>query len=103
MSGRLEINRFVQVVSEKPAQIGCVDQRKGQIAPGKDADLVFWNPKSEWKVSKRSDFSRNDTSPYQNWKLKGKVTRTYVRGKPVWQDGEIVAPDGWGVHLPSEH
>jgi dihydroorotase-like cyclic amidohydrolase len=100
-TGRMSLQRFVQVTSGKPAQIGGLQHRKGDLVPGYDADLVIWDPEGEWKISSHGEFSRNDLSPYRDWEIKGRISQTFVRGQPVWNGTNIIAPDGWGIHQPT--
>src|SRR6516162_75521 len=43
-SGQLSLNRFVEITSTAPARIFGMYPKKGEIAPGCDADLVLWDP-----------------------------------------------------------
>jgi len=102
-SGRLSLQRFVEAVSTRPAQIAHLDDRKGHISPGADADLVLMDPAGHWEVDSLGGFSRCGSSPYYGWKLQGHITRTMVRGSSVWDGTEISAAAGWGIHQPARH
>src|SRR5687767_9162300 len=43
-TGRISLNRFVELTSTSPAKIFGLFPRKGTIAPGSDADIVVFNP-----------------------------------------------------------
>ena len=58
----------------------------GQIATGKVADLIIFNPDAEWKVDRGSFFSKGKNSPFHGWRLKGKNLLTVVDGKIVYKD-----------------
>jgi len=94
--GRLSLERFVQVLSIAPACIAGICGRKGSISPGKDADLVIFDPDQEWEVQPFHKDSRITTTPYQGWKLKGKVLSTLVRGNVVWDGKKICVDKGFG-------
>jgi dihydroorotase (multifunctional complex type) len=96
VEGRLSLARFVEVMAANPAHITGLYPRKGLIAPGADADLVFIDPEEEWEIRSQGDFSRADTTPFVGWRLRGRVKKTFVRGCEVWDGEKIVASPGWG-------
>lgn len=101
--GRISLKRFVEVTSERPAEIGGVADRMGHITIGANADLIFIDPEADWEVALQGDFSRNNTSPYLGWQLHGRIKRTMVRGQTVWDGENITVKEGWGKHQPSQH
>jgi allantoinase len=76
-------------MAEKPAQLAGCDARKGQIAPGYDADFVVFDPEAEFTVTEDRLHHRHAVSPYLGEKLRGLVKRTYLRGEVVFQDGDF--------------
>src|SRR5277367_6971444 len=50
-SGQLSLNRFVEITSTAPARIFGMYPRKGEIAPGSDADVVVWDPAALYTIS----------------------------------------------------
>lgn len=98
---KLEIKRFVEITSVIPARLAGLSNRKGKILPGMDADLTIWDPKDNWIVSSTGPFSRIEKTPFQGWNLQGRVRKTIVRGKVVWDGKNISAPAGYGKWIPS--
>lgn len=100
IKGNLSLERFVAITATRPAVIAGL-QSKGRITPGADADLTFWMPSEPWTATSLGPFSRIETTPFHGWKITGRVVRTIVRGKTVW-DGRLVVVDaGWGQWVPS--
>jgi len=99
--GRLSLGRFVEVTAERPAEILGLSATKGRIAVGADADLLLIDPEEEYTVANLGSFSRAHTTPYEGWTIQGRVRRTLVRGRTVWNGEEIVAERGWGSYVPS--
>jgi allantoinase len=79
-----------QWMAKAPARLAGCGARKGQIAAGYDADFVVFDPEKEFVVTRERLHQRHAVSPYVGEKLKGVVKATYVRGRPVFADGEFL-------------
>lgn len=73
-----------------PAELLGLQDRKGAIAVGYDADFVVWNPEVETRIEPSMIQHRHKVTPYDGMQLMGKVERTYVRGQIVFKDGQLV-------------
>lgn len=49
-SGRLSLTRMCGYLSENQARLYHLYLKKGVLAPGSDADIVVWNPNTEWRM-----------------------------------------------------
>jgi allantoinase len=78
-------------MSEAPARLAGLDDRKGRIASGCDADLVVWDPDAAWTVDSSRLEQRHKVTPYAGRRLVGQVQTTFLRGTPVWRDGRLIA------------
>lgn len=98
-TGRLSLERFVQMTAATPARLLGLAPRKGTIAPGADADLVLWDP-TLTKPIRAADFASNgDFSPYEGWDVTGWPVTTISRGDIVFAEGEHVGAPGRGRSL----
>jgi len=78
-----------------PAQLVGLQNRKGKIAAGFDADLVIWDPKKQFEVKGKELHHRHKLTPYEGKMLSGVVEKTFLRGRKIYDDGEFVgAPSG---------
>jgi allantoinase len=73
-----------------PAKLVGLENRKGQIAPGCDADLVIWNPAQQFKVAGQALHHRHKLTPYEGRTLNGVVEKTFLRGRKIYDGGEFV-------------
>ncbi len=64
---------------------------KGEIKIGADADLALVDLKREFMVRKQDLYYRHRQSPYVGRRLRGRVMRTWVRGRTVFKDGKFAA------------
>ena len=83
----LQIGEVVRWMSEAPAQLLDLETRKGCIAPGRDADLVLWDPDAEIVVHPPSLEHRHPVTPYAGTRLRGQVRTTLLRGEIVYDEG----------------
>ena len=77
-------------MSERPARLVGLDARKGGIAPGRDADLVIWDPDEELTVQANALQHRHKVTPYEGMRLRGVVHETWLRGARVYNRGHFV-------------
>jgi allantoinase len=86
---------LAQWLCAAPARLVNLSDRKGLIAEGCDADLVVWNPKTEFEVTPDIIQHRHKLTPYAGKRLAGVVQQTFLRGKKIYDDGELIgAPAG---------
>jgi allantoinase len=65
---------------------------KGAIAPGRDADLVFFRPDDVFQVDAARLRHRHAVTPYHGTRLAGVVEATFLRGVEVFRRGVADAP-----------
>lgn len=94
--GYVSLERFVHALAVAPARVAGIYSKKGSISPGKDADLVIFDPEQKWEAQPFHEDSRIATTPYLGWELKGKVSSTLVRGSVVWDGKKICVDKGFG-------
>lgn len=72
-----DVHRFM---CHHPAKLCSLDQNKGKIEVGYDADFCIWDPDEDWTVTKEETFFKGKICPYYGRTFKGRVYATVVRG-----------------------
>ena len=85
--GRITIERLVDVLATTPARIAGL-AAKGEIARGKDADLVLFDPNETRVVRAAELHSASDYDPYEGWTVTGWPRHVLLRGATAY-DGAI--------------
>ncbi len=87
--------RIAAMLSANPAtRFGLT--RKGKLEVGRDADLALVNLDQNWTLERV--LYKHAQSPYLGASFTGRVVRTLLRGRTVW-DGERVNPEARGELL----
>jgi OHCU decarboxylase len=97
------LETIFRLLSAGPAKLVGLDDRKGRLAGGYDADVIVWDPDAEYMVRAEQLHHHHKLTPYEGERLKGQVLRTYVRGNLVYCDGKLLgAPCGQLSTAPSQ-
>ena len=82
VKGRITLERMVDVTSTATARMfGLKD--KGAIAPGKDADIVVFDPKRKFTITQGKLHQNVDYTPWEGCEMTGMPDVVYSRGKRV--------------------
>ena len=96
----LSWNRMAELTSLNPARRFGLS-KKGDIAPGLDADLVLVDPDRSFVVRAEDSESSQGYTPFEGLELTGKVMSTYLRGRLIYDKGRIVGkPSGRYLSRP---
>lgn len=92
-AGALDVRQIAGFVvwrlSARPAKRFGLWPRKGAIAQGSDADVVLFDPDREWTLDRERSHTRG-VDPYVGRSFRGKVVRTLVGGRTVYNEAETV-------------
>lgn len=84
--GNLDVHRFVDAASTRVARIFGLSQ-KGQIAVGKDADLVVFDPNYRGTLRERPENMNVDYRGFAGFEIDGRPSVVTVRGRVAARDG----------------
>ena len=95
-TGRLSLQRFVEVTSTNAAKLFGLFPRKGTITVGSDADVVIWDPDRVRTVKGAEGQSNAGYSLHEERVVIGWPATTISRGEIIYDKGRIVVPGGRG-------
>jgi allantoinase len=76
-------------MSANTATLAGFSERKGELAAGRDADFVVFDPERSLEVRPEQLFFRHACSPYVGQQLLGEIKGVFVRGKRVFRNGKF--------------
>jgi len=74
---------IIAKLTQIPAEI--INIPAGTLSQGANADICIFDPNEYYLVNTAEFHSHGKNSPFQGWELKGRVVRTLVQGKTVFQ------------------
>ena len=83
-TGVLTLNQLVDKMAAKPSEILGI--RKGDIREGLDADLTIIDRNADYTIDINSFLSKSRNSPFNGYKVRGKVKYTIVGGRIAYED-----------------
>jgi allantoinase len=86
------LDDLAQWMALHPARLVGLSDRKGAIAPGRDADLIIFDPDTAFTVDPATLHHRHRATPYEGRVLDGHVEATYLRGREIYFCGRFVGP-----------
>ena len=94
-AGRISVEQMVDLLATTPAKLFGFE-RKGAIEPGRDADIVVFDPAARRTIRAAALHHTSDYTPYEGLDAAGSVRDVFVRGRPVVRDGRFVGRRGFG-------
>ena len=84
LQGYLTPMQMAEKMSYNPAQVIGLD--KGDIQPGKVADIVIFDPEETYVIDKNQFASKGRNTPFDGRKVTGKVKMTIVGGRISYEE-----------------
>ncbi|KAK9473088.1 uncharacterized protein V1510DRAFT_416010 [Dipodascopsis tothii] len=107
LTGRLSIERFVQLTSTNTAKLYGMYPQKGSIIPGSDADLVIWYPEGKYAPKKLTNSMLHhncDYTAFEGLEMLNWPRYTFLRGSVVWDADKdaVTGAKGFGQYVRRE-
>ncbi len=87
--GSFTLEKVVEKMCHNPALLFDIEER-GFIREGYKADLCLVDPDTEWEVTDGSLLYKCGWSPFTGQRFTTRVLKTFVNGKPVFDEGKIL-------------
>jgi len=97
--GKITLNRFVELTSTTPARIFGMYPKKGEIAPGSDADLVIWDANAPYTISVKTHHMKVDYSMFEGYEVRGNARMVLSRGEVIVDGQEFLGAPGRGNYI----
>jgi dihydroorotase len=82
-SGDITLPVLLRALSTRPAEL--LGLPGGTLRPGGPADVVVFDPEAPWVLDRADLKSKCKNSPFDEARLSGRVTRTIVAGRTVYE------------------
>jgi len=98
-TGKMDPARWIETCCHRPAELMGLASRKGQLAPGFDADIVLFDPVAEYRWEPLG-FSDRAGSLWAGLPVTGRVRDVWLRGRQVVAGGQLTGDQPGGQFLP---
>ncbi len=92
----LDLTGFAEWIAGGAARRFGLAPQKGALAVGADADFSVFDPGEKWVVHGGDLQTAANLCPYEGMTVTGRVVRTFVRGREVFNRDGVVAEAGYG-------
>ena len=94
-TGRISLNRMVELLSTNPAKLFGLYPRKGTIAPGSDADIVVFDPEKRHLITAETQHSNVDYNLYEGTEVTGSPEIVLLRGNVLVESASSSWSRAW--------
>lgn len=89
--GRLTLEDLIERLHTNPRKIFNL--------PSQPDTYIDVDPHQLWEIRAAETFTRCGWTPFEGWKVHGRLRRVVLRGKEVFRDGQVLAAPGYGKNL----
>jgi len=80
-------------------QKSVINPRKIFNLPEQPETWIEVDETAEYEIKAADQFTRCNWTPFEGWKVKGKVRKVVLRGQTAFEDGKILAEKGYGQNV----
>lgn len=93
------LHQLVAHMTSRPAALFGIGDRKGRLTAGLDADLAIFDAREKHTYSAATTATNAPWSPFDGMVFDGRVEATFLRGRPVYEEGRVTGSAGAGAWL----
>ena len=83
-NGSCNLNLLIENLTSNPAKILGI--RNGTLSVGSEADIAIFDLEKPWVFKRENILSKSKNTAIENRKLQGKVEKTFINGKLVFEE-----------------
>jgi carbamoyl-phosphate synthase/aspartate carbamoyltransferase/dihydroorotase len=91
--GRLTMDDLILRMVTNPRKIFSL--------PEQTQTWIEVDPSAEWEINAKDLYSRCGWTPFEGWKVRGRVKQVVLRGQVVFRNGQVLANPGFGIDIRS--
>jgi dihydroorotase-like cyclic amidohydrolase len=92
--GRLTWDTLIEKMYTNPRRIFNIPEQTGAY--------IEVNPDVSWEINAGQMYTRSGWTPFEGWKVHGRLIRVVLRNQEVYRDGEVMAPPGYGRNIRAD-
>jgi allantoinase len=85
-----DLRQMFDWLAAAPARLVGLENKKGALKVGCDADIVIFKPEASLRVEPEMLYHRHKLTPYAGQVLRGVVETTFLRGVKIYERGEFL-------------
>jgi carbamoyl-phosphate synthase/aspartate carbamoyltransferase/dihydroorotase len=89
--GRLGIEDLAMRMHSNPRRIFNLPQQEDT--------RIDVDPEATWEIRAANSHTRCGWTPFDGWKVRGRLRSVTLRGRQVFKDGRVLAPPGYGRNI----
>jgi carbamoyl-phosphate synthase / aspartate carbamoyltransferase / dihydroorotase len=89
--GRLTLDALIERLHTNPRRIFNL--------PEQEETYIEVDTHQAWEIRAADTYTRCGWTPFEGWKVRGRLKRVVLRGKEAYRDGQVLAPPGYGKDL----
>ena len=82
-TGKVSLERLVEAMSTAPRRIFRIG---GALEPGMPADIAVLDLENEFTIDSNTFLSKGRSTPFDGWKVRGRVLMTFKDGKVIYNN-----------------